>query len=117
MDYQYAPPPPPPPAPRRFRIERVHHFNDAYFPYNRDYVEKKHKIGLLAGMSLTSLGAGIIGGHLMGVGALLWPTALGVVGLGVASVIAIKAALSKKVAPPPPPEEVVYEDVGYGYRR
>ena len=113
MDYQYAPPPPPPP--RRYHVERVHHFNDAYYPYNRDYVEKKRKIGLLAGMSLTSLGAGIIGGHLIaGAGAVLAvPAALGIVGLGIASVLAVKAALSKKVAPPPPPEEVIYEDIGY----
>ncbi len=108
MDYQYAPPPPP----KRFHICRCHHINDQYYPYSRDFVEKKAKIGLLAGISATSLFASIVAkGTFLG-GTVL--PVLGAAGLVTASVMAIKAAIQRKTNP----EMVVVDNAqGIGMHR
>ncbi len=112
MDYRYgypAPPPPPPPPPRHYHITRCHHYADNYFPYSRDFVERKAKIGLLAGISASSLGAGLL------VGGVLSPVLgiVGAAGLATASVLAIKTAIQRRVAYP---SEVVYDET-IGYHR
>ena len=101
MDYGHPAPPPPPP-PRRFHIHRCHHYADHYYPYSREYVDRRAKIGLLAGVSAVSM---LFGG--------LIPALVGTVGLTAAGVMAIRTALGKKTAVAPP-DTVVYEDsVGY----